>query len=167
MLDRKLDKLLERWDERSFICCRFCFYHFWLPLLASVTALCQCQEAACISWVGVSHHCARRCRKSLCGFVSQAAINAQYFHTSETLATCPPRHQGKGSRTYSCWAVHLIEKAVSQQTRVEADTFALWIWPFFWERFSDMTVYNWHCIDKIKDLVRLPKHANVLVLTNS
>lgn len=27
-----------------------------------------------------------------------------------------------------------------------------------------MTIYNWHSIDKIKDLVRLPKHADVLVL---
>lgn len=76
-------------------------------------------------------HSARRCRKSLCGFVSQDAINAKYFHTSETLATCPPHHQGKGSRTYSCWAVCPFEKAVSQQTRVEADTFAVRIWLFF------------------------------------
>lgn len=127
MLGGKFDTLLERRDEKSFLCCicftRLCcwylhrlgvcshIYHCWPQWqCASLLPLRQHRDAACSSRAGLSRQSARRCRKSFCGFVFQAAINAQYFHTSKTLATCPPCHQGKGSRTYSCWPAHPVKK---------------------------------------------------------
>lgn len=149
-------KVVPLWNVFNAFMCFWYFHHFGvlqphLPLLAAATAPCQHWEAARWSRVGLSHHCARRCRKSFCSFVFQAAINAQYFHTSEKLATSPPRHQGKGSHTYSCWAC---------TPRFKKDMG--WDWhncsvnlTFFRERFSDMTIYNWHHRDKIKNTARL------------
>lgn len=176
---KRFCKLSQRWNEKLLFCC-ICFMSFssfWDSHHISVCSRAehcspqwQCASlllplrhswatACSSSWVVRS--LARHCRKSFCGCISQAVINAHYFHTLETQATCLPCY--RGSHTYSWWAEHPVEKVVSQLAQVEVDTYAVWLWPFFFLGEIYWCDYLKLHRDKIKDAVRLSKHANVLL----